>query len=122
MATAIVRACGRAPWSVVGAVVATPWHPVQAACAAPLGMCAMPFAATKRTGGASRNGRDSPGQRLGVKKFGGERVKAGNIIIRQRGTRVAADANVRCATQGWKRCFRVVDHVGEERMVRYSCC
>jgi large subunit ribosomal protein L27 len=43
--------------------------------------------AHKKAGGSSRNGRDSQGQRLGVKKFGGERVLAGNIIIRQRGTK-----------------------------------
>ena len=42
--------------------------------------------AHKKAGGSSRNGRDSRGQRLGVKKFGGEEVVAGNIIIRQRGT------------------------------------
>lgn len=42
--------------------------------------------AHKKAGGSSRNGRDSRGQRLGVKKFGGEKVIAGNIIIRQRGT------------------------------------
>ena len=42
--------------------------------------------AHKKAGGSSRNGRDSRGQRLGVKKFGGEQVVAGNIIIRQRGT------------------------------------
>jgi len=42
--------------------------------------------AHKKAGGSSRNGRDSQGQRLGVKKFGGETVIAGNIIIRQRGT------------------------------------
>ena len=42
--------------------------------------------AHKKAGGSSRNGRDSAGQRLGVKKFGGEHVLAGNIIIRQRGT------------------------------------
>lgn len=42
--------------------------------------------AHKKAGGSSRNGRDSQGQRLGVKKFGGESVIAGNIIIRQRGT------------------------------------
>jgi large subunit ribosomal protein L27 len=50
--------------------------------------------AHKKAGGSSRNGRDSPGQRLGVKKFGGERVVPGNIIIRQRGTRWHAGANV----------------------------
>jgi len=43
--------------------------------------------AHKKSGGSSRNGRDSAGQRLGVKKFGGEKVLAGNIIIRQRGTK-----------------------------------
>ncbi len=44
--------------------------------------------AHKKAGGSSRNGRDSEGRRLGVKKFGGETVLAGNILIRQRGTRV----------------------------------
>jgi large subunit ribosomal protein L27 len=43
--------------------------------------------AHKKAGGSSRNGRDSPGRRLGVKKFGGEIVIAGNIIVRQRGTK-----------------------------------
>ena len=43
--------------------------------------------AHKKAGGSSRNGRDSAGKRLGVKKFGGERVVPGNIIIRQRGTK-----------------------------------
>ncbi len=43
--------------------------------------------AHKKAGGSSRNGRDSAGQRLGVKKFGGERVISGNILIRQRGTK-----------------------------------
>ena len=42
--------------------------------------------ATKKAGGSSRNGRDSAGRRLGVKKFGGELVISGNIIVRQRGT------------------------------------
>lgn len=44
--------------------------------------------AHKKAGGSSRNGRDSAGQRLGVKKFGGQDVVPGNIIIRQRGTKV----------------------------------
>ena len=44
--------------------------------------------AHKKAGGSSRNGRDSAGRRLGVKKFGGESVLAGNIIVRQRGTKV----------------------------------
>jgi len=43
--------------------------------------------AHKKAGGSSRNGRDSPGRRLGVKKFGGEIVLPGNIIVRQRGTK-----------------------------------
>ncbi len=50
--------------------------------------------AHKKAGGSSRNGRDSAGRRLGVKKFGGEEVVAGNIIIRQRGTRVYGARNV----------------------------
>ncbi len=49
---------------------------------------------TKKGGGSSRNGRDSAGKRLGVKKFGGEVVKAGNIIIRQRGSSFHAGDNV----------------------------
>lgn len=44
--------------------------------------------AHKKAGGSSRNGRDSAGRRLGVKKFGGEKVIAGNIILRQRGTKM----------------------------------
>jgi large subunit ribosomal protein L27 len=43
--------------------------------------------AHKKSGGSSRNGRDSAGRRLGVKKFGGEAVLAGNILVRQRGTK-----------------------------------
>jgi large subunit ribosomal protein L27 len=43
--------------------------------------------AHKKAGGSSRNGRDSAGQRLGVKRFGGESVLAGNILVRQRGTK-----------------------------------
>tara|TARA_S200000501_G_scaffold378174_1_gene439513 strand:- start:1148 stop:1417 length:270 start_codon:yes stop_codon:yes gene_type:complete len=50
--------------------------------------------AHKKAGGSSRNGRDSAGRRLGVKKFGGENVLAGNIIIRQRGTKVRPGENV----------------------------
>ena len=50
--------------------------------------------AHKKAGGSSRNGRDSPGQRLGVKKFGGEAIGAGNIIVRQRGTKFFAGENV----------------------------
>jgi large subunit ribosomal protein L27 len=50
--------------------------------------------AHKKAGGSSRNGRDSAGRRLGVKKFGGERVIAGNIIVRQRGTKYHPADNV----------------------------
>jgi len=50
--------------------------------------------AHKKSGGSSRNGRDSDGRRLGVKKFGGEAVVPGNIIIRQRGTKFFAGDNV----------------------------
>ena len=50
--------------------------------------------AHKKAGGSSRNGRDSAGRRLGVKKFGGEAVIAGNIIVRQRGTKWYPGANV----------------------------
>jgi large subunit ribosomal protein L27 len=50
--------------------------------------------AHKKAGGSSRNGRDSDGRRLGVKKFGDQAVVAGNIIIRQRGTKWHAGANV----------------------------
>ena len=44
--------------------------------------------ATKKAGGSSRNGRDSAGRRLGVKKYGGQQVIPGNIIVRQRGTKI----------------------------------
>ena len=50
--------------------------------------------AHKKSGGSSRNGRDSDGRRLGVKKFGGENVLAGNILVRQRGTKMDAGNNV----------------------------
>ncbi len=50
--------------------------------------------ATKKAGGSSRNGRDSAGRRLGVKKFGGQKVEAGNIIVRQRGTKWHPGNNV----------------------------
>ena len=52
--------------------------------------------AHKKAGGSTRNGRDSHSKRLGVKKFGGERVAAGNIIVRQRGTRFHPGRNVGC--------------------------
>ncbi|MBW4330387.1 50S ribosomal protein L27 [Stakelama sp. CBK3Z-3] len=50
--------------------------------------------AHKKAGGSSRNGRDSAGRRLGVKKFGGQEVIAGNIIVRQRGTKFYPGENV----------------------------
>ena len=50
--------------------------------------------ATKKAGGSSRNGRDSAGRRLGVKKFGGQVVIPGNIIVRQRGTKFHPGNNV----------------------------
>lgn len=50
--------------------------------------------AHKKAGGSSRNGRDSQGQRLGVKIFGGQVVRAGNILVRQRGTQFHAGQNV----------------------------
>jgi len=50
--------------------------------------------AHKKAGGSSRNGRDSSGKRLGVKRFGGQPVKAGSIIVRQRGTSIQPGNNV----------------------------
>lgn len=50
--------------------------------------------AHKKAGGSTRNGRDSESKRLGVKKFGGEQVLAGNILVRQRGTKFHAGENV----------------------------
>ena len=50
--------------------------------------------AHKKAGGSSRNGRDSNSQRLGLKKFGGQAVRAGNIIVRQRGTKFWPGENV----------------------------
>jgi large subunit ribosomal protein L27 len=50
--------------------------------------------AHKKGGGSSRNGRDSNSQRLGVKKYGGELVLSGNIIVRQRGTRIKPGQNI----------------------------
>lgn len=50
--------------------------------------------AHKKAGGSTRNGRDSNSKRLGVKKYGGEAVIAGNILVRQRGTKIRAGENV----------------------------
>jgi len=52
--------------------------------------------AHKKAGGSSRNGRDSNAQRLGIKRFGGQKVIAGNILVRQRGTRFHPGENVGC--------------------------
>ncbi|OQK15242.1 50S ribosomal protein L27 [Methyloprofundus sedimenti] len=52
--------------------------------------------AHKKAGGSTRNGRDSNSNRLGVKRFGGQTVSAGSIIVRQRGTRFHAGTNVGC--------------------------
>ncbi|HOP46479.1 MAG TPA: 50S ribosomal protein L27 [Desulfobacteraceae bacterium] len=50
--------------------------------------------AHKKAGGSSRNGRDSAGQRYGIKRFGGQTVRAGSILIRQKGTRIHPGENV----------------------------
>ncbi len=50
--------------------------------------------AHKKAGGSSRNGRDSAGQRYGIKKYGGEKVLAGNILVRQKGTKIHPGNNV----------------------------
>lgn len=52
--------------------------------------------AHKKAGGSTRNGRDSNAKRLGVKRYGGQEVRAGNIIVRQRGTRFHPGVNVGC--------------------------
>lgn len=52
--------------------------------------------AHKKAGGSTRNGRDSHSKRLGIKRYGSETVKAGNIIVRQRGTRYHPGVNVGC--------------------------
>ena len=54
--------------------------------------------AHKKAGGSSRNGRDSAGRRLGVKRYGGQTVISGNILVRQRGTKFHAGANVGIGT------------------------
>jgi large subunit ribosomal protein L27 len=52
--------------------------------------------AHKKAGGSTRNGRDSQSKRLGIKRYGGEAVRAGNILVRQRGTKVHPGQNVGC--------------------------
>ncbi|MET0569649.1 MAG: 50S ribosomal protein L27 [Hyphomicrobiaceae bacterium] len=63
--------------------------------------------AHKKAGGSSRNGRDTAGRRLGVKKYGGEQVISGNIIVRQRGTKVHPGTGVGIGTD--HTIFAVVD-------------
>ncbi|MDC9701259.1 MAG: 50S ribosomal protein L27 [Alphaproteobacteria bacterium] len=71
--------------------------------------------AHKKAGGSSRNGRNTIGRRLGVKKFGGEKVRAGNIIIRQRGTKWHPGLNVGMGTD--HTLFSLVDGFVEFRVV-----
>lgn len=71
--------------------------------------------AHKKAGGSSRNGRDSNGQRLGVKTFGGELVEAGNVIVRQRGTRIHPGLNVG-AGRDWTLYARIDGRVTFERL------
>ncbi|HEY6873368.1 MAG TPA: 50S ribosomal protein L27 [Geobacteraceae bacterium] len=73
--------------------------------------------AHKKAGGSSRNGRDSAGQRLGCKKFGGEAVKAGNILYRQHGTTIHPGNNVGCGRD--YTLFALIDGIVQfERMGR----
>ena len=65
--------------------------------------------ASKKAGGSSRNGRDSHSQRLGVKRYGGQSVPAGNIIVRQRGTRLHPGVN--CGVGNDHTLFALVDGV-----------
>jgi large subunit ribosomal protein L27 len=65
--------------------------------------------AHKKGGGSSRNGRDSQSQRLGVKKFGGEQVRSGNILVRQRGTHIKPGLNVKVGTDDTL--FAVIDGI-----------
>ncbi len=76
--------------------------------------------AHKKAGGSSRNGRDTAGRRLGVKKSGGQEVVAGNIIIRQRGTKVKPGRNVGLGRD--HTIFALVDgHVPFERAPTTGC-
>ena len=72
--------------------------------------------AHKKAGGSSRNGRDSHAQRLGVKKFGGESVIAGNILVRQHGTKVHPGRNVGMGDD--YTLFALVDGVVQFRQIR----
>ena len=72
--------------------------------------------AHKKGGGSSRNGRDSQSQRLGVKKYGGEQVRSGNILVRQRGTHIKPGENVMIGKDDTL--FAVVDGVVVYETVR----
>jgi large subunit ribosomal protein L27 len=72
--------------------------------------------AHKKGGGSSRNGRDSNSQRLGVKKYGGEAVRAGNILVRQRGTRIHPGLNVKIGSDDTL--FAIVDGIVEYDFVK----
>ncbi|RPI34332.1 MAG: 50S ribosomal protein L27 [Chloroflexota bacterium] len=72
--------------------------------------------AHKKGGGSSRNGRDSQSQRLGVKVYSGERVLSGNILVRQRGTRIKPGINVKVGTDDTL--FAVVDGIVVYETVR----
>jgi large subunit ribosomal protein L27 len=71
--------------------------------------------AHKKAGGSSRNGRDSHGQRLGVKVFGGQTVLAGNILVRQRGTKIHPGLNVK-AGRDWTLFALIPGRVQYERL------
>lgn len=72
--------------------------------------------ASKKAGGSTKNGRDSQSKRLGVKRFGGERVLAGTIIVRQRGTQFAVGNNVKIGRD--HTIYSVID--GVVRFERFS--
>jgi large subunit ribosomal protein L27 len=72
--------------------------------------------AHKKGGGSSRNGRDSQAQRLGVKKFGGESVRSGNILVRQRGTRIKPGLNVKVGSDDTL--FAIIDGIVVYETVR----
>ena len=72
--------------------------------------------AHKKAGGSSRNGRDSNSQRLGVKRYGGETVRAGNIIVRQRGTKLHAGVN--CGVGNDHTLYALEDGVVQFRFIK----
>ncbi len=77
--------------------------------------------AHKKGLGSSRNGRDSQGQRLGVKRFGGQLVTGGSILVRQRGTRIQAGENVGCGRDHslFARLTGVVEFVDRGRLGKF---